>query len=437
MQPVLIIADDLTGAADTGIQFLRTAAPAYLISSVKWPVVDFPEPPGVLSVYTHTRHLPAGAAAQRLKAVAKYLQTFQPGKIYKKIDSCLRGNLGAELDALLDACMLEAGFIAPAYPGQQRVTIHDIHRVNGIPVAETEMARDPISPVAESRLSVLLSAQSRHKIGRIDIDLLSGDVRNVISEVRRCLEKGCRHIVFDAATQQHLDIIAGLGATVFDTCLLAGSAGLAISLAGRRPQYTHGRCRMRSAAKGTVLWICGSFSHTLAQQSDRLVQKSGCPRFMLDPRILAAGPETREHAPIVRQAARLLENDDLVLQIAAGGERPTVPPAGAILAGLAELAAGVIRARPPDGLFLSGGDTAHAVLQAIGAAGIRLCSEPVPGLISGTLLGGRMAGRPVVTKAGAFGETDALVQTSERVFRASRSKPPADGLPHSSPGANG
>jgi uncharacterized protein YgbK (DUF1537 family) len=75
----------------------------------------------------------------------------------------------------------------------------------------------------------------------------------------------------------------------------------------------------------------------------------------------------------------------------------------------AEIAA-ILRYRRPDGLFLSGGDTAAAVLGAIGARGIRLQVEILPGVIQGTVIGGAGNGLPAITKAGAFGEPDTLVQ---------------------------
>ncbi|MEJ2167184.1 MAG: nucleotide-binding domain containing protein [Desulfobacterales bacterium] len=82
-------------------------------------------------------------------------------------------------------------------------------------------------------------------------------------------------------------------------------------------------------------------------------------------------------------------------------------------AGLGHFVAEVIMSARPSNLFLTGGDTADAVLTAIGAAGIRIQGEIVAGVVQGELFGGRLDGLPVVTKAGAFGQKDTLVAVHE------------------------
>jgi uncharacterized protein YgbK (DUF1537 family) len=77
---------------------------------------------------------------------------------------------------------------------------------------------------------------------------------------------------------------------------------------------------------------------------------------------------------------------------------------------LAVVAAEVIRRHRPDALFLSGGDTAAKVLDAVRATGVWLQSEILPGLVQGKIKGGDCDGLAVVTKAGAFGECDTLLR---------------------------
>jgi uncharacterized protein YgbK (DUF1537 family) len=75
-----------------------------------------------------------------------------------------------------------------------------------------------------------------------------------------------------------------------------------------------------------------------------------------------------------------------------------------------------VRTTPPGGLFLSGGDTATAILNLIEAKAVRLEEEVLSGIVRGTLVGGVMANRSVVTKAGAFGEVDALLELYHQCF---------------------
>ena len=84
-----------------------------------------------------------------------------------------------------------------------------------------------------------------------------------------------------------------------------------------------------------------------------------------------------------------------------------------MVAGLGRFLAGVLTETRPGLLFLTGGDTADAVLTFAGGKGIRILGEVVTGVVEGTLIGGPLDGLPVVTKAGAFGGEDTLVVLHE------------------------
>ena len=69
------------------------------------------------------------------------------------------------------------------------------------------------------------------------------------------------------------------------------------------------------------------------------------------------------------------------------------------------------------GLVLTGGHTAQLVCGAAGARGIELRSQVLPGLAEGRLVGGQLNGRPVVTKAGGFGDADALLKVCSHLVQ--------------------
>ncbi len=121
-----------------------------------------------------------------------------------------------------------------------------------------------------------------------------------------------------------------------------------------------------------------------------------------------AGAEAREAA--LRRTADALSRSSVVLRIAPPGKTGERVDARALTAALGRFAGAVIAARRPGGIFLSGGDTAAAVLAAVKSRAIRLEGELADGVVWGTVQGGDMNGRPVATKAGAFGRPDVLVR---------------------------
>jgi uncharacterized protein YgbK (DUF1537 family) len=325
----------------------------------------------------------------------------KPQLIYKKIDSCMRGNVGAEVAALADACGFRGALIAPALPAQGRTTLHDVHYVHDIPLADSEMAHDPANPVGASCLTELIALQYRQPVGRIDAADLDGNPRHLKTRLEDLLKQGRRLITCDAAHQRHLMVIARLAVDHFPHLLMAGSAGLAQALVRCRFEKSEARPASRPAVGNHLLFVCGSGSNVLRSQVETLIRETGIPRFVLVP-----GQPTalsgRSNA-----IAKDLASGAAVLQLAA---TESLVYDNSVVRQLAAETAAIFRCRRPDGLFLSGGDTATAVLGAIGASGVRLKVEILPGVIQGTVTGGPGDGLPVITKAGAFGEPDTLLQ---------------------------
>jgi uncharacterized protein YgbK (DUF1537 family) len=112
MVEIAIIADDLTGAADTGVQFCPYFSDTILTSYCNLSsdsVGVLSSSLEALSVYTNTRSMKTIVARDRLCAVARQLLLHQPKQIYKKIDSCLRGNIGVEVEAIIDERKVSVG----------------------------------------------------------------------------------------------------------------------------------------------------------------------------------------------------------------------------------------------------------------------------------------------------------------------------------------
>lgn len=400
-----VIADDLTGAADTAIQFCRVSAPVLMVSHQHLFSLDSGFACGALAVHTSSRHLFPAEAAALVRRTGLLISEQGPRVVYKKIDSCLRGNVGAEVESLINVLGYESAFVAPAFPAQGRSTLHDVHYIQGVPLALSEMARDRLNPVKSSRLSRLMAIQARCHIGRIDVACLESGSERMRAAVDDLLRQGCRIVTFDSTSQRHLEVIARLACEHFPKTLLTGSAGLARALVQNLPSKEEPQPQGPAILGRRLLFVCGSNSTVLRTQVEFLLRQDRIKRHVLRPGLQA--DVGRRHGKIGRDLA----DGAVVLQLAPPGtEGPGISSASADQAAreLAAMAVTAMRLRRPDGLFISGGDTAAAVLDALGATGIWLHAEIQPGLVLGSLKGGGWEGLAAVIKAGAFGGPDTL-----------------------------
>jgi uncharacterized protein YgbK (DUF1537 family) len=421
MNQIVIIADDLTGAADTGVQFCPFNDSTVLMSYLQLPRAEALTSGQAVALYTNSRALEMMSARKRLRSVARRLSELKQLWIYKKIDSCLRGNPGAEAEALMDELAYEVSFIAPAFPEMGRTTVNGTHLVHGIPVGRTEISRDPVTPVTESDLCTVIQSQSRYPVGHIALDFLEGEEVALRDEIERQIRTGNRHIVFDTTCREHLDRTARLICSSSHKILPVGSAGLAAGLGGLMSPgpilKTHD---YRSFEGGNHLLVCGTNSAVTRRQIKTLVEVYPYEEIALDPGLL-----TDEHqrdaflksASLVRSklsAKHVVVTIDASQQSAVSDrELKQSPAAQGMIKGLGRFLAAVLAKTKPGLIFLTGGDTADAVITAAGAKGIRLLGEVVTGVVQGTLIAGPLDGLPVVTKAGAFGRDDTLVVLHE------------------------
>ena len=212
---LLIIADDFTGGLDTGVQFASRGIPACVVTD---PEEDFAAEAGsceVLVVVAETRHLPAREAYDMVfRATRKGVELGIPF-IYKKTDSALRGNIGAELTAVRDAAGAELLPFVPALPAMNRVTRNGIQYIEGVPVADSVFGRDPFEPVRESDVPRLIALQSGTPAFGADPEKLQG---------------ASGIAALDASTEEDLDHIAACLRNVPDLRIAAGCAGFAAVL---------------------------------------------------------------------------------------------------------------------------------------------------------------------------------------------------------------
>jgi uncharacterized protein YgbK (DUF1537 family) len=407
---VVVVADDLTGAADTAVRFLSPGEEILLVSLADAGASSATLPTAGLAIDTGTRGASEGQAILGLHMAAALVRGREPALVYKKVDSQLRGRPGLEIETLRRELGLRCALVAPAHPDQGRVTVAGVHLVHGVPAAESEAGRDPVAPVAESRLPLLVARQAGVRVAHVPI----ADVEDGPAALRRTIERlvaeGHQAVTFDAVTPQHLELIAEVACRRFPDALLAGSAGLAAALASRRDTGAALAPALLPCC-ASLLLVCGSTAGALRRQVARLVASGRS----LAVTVTSAGAMAGTCREELKEAAlaQWARGDVVLLTPGERLDAAAGAPA-ALLDGLADLALALVARRRPGGLFLSGGDTAAAVLRAAGVAAIRLRGEAVPGGAWGVAVGGVLDGVTILTRAGAFGGDEDLVELQRR-----------------------
>jgi len=389
---VAIIADDLTGAADTGVQLARAGYRTAVAFR------DTPIPPAedldAVVLDTDSRAMPDGFAARRVMETVRAVRYTRI--VYKKLDSTLRGPIAAELAAALGASGRDRAVVAPAFPSAGRTTVDGVQLVRGVPVQETEARNDPRTPVREGHIPTLL-ATAFSSVGSLNIEDLADP-----ATVRRTLE-GAECVVADAAGGEDLEALVRAVPDPSEV-LWAGSAGLAVALGGVYPGPSAGKPLSPRAPASKVLVVVGSLSG-VARQQLRSLREHGCPTV-----------------PIVGQSGAVREMLGAAREALSGGACAAVHSTddrdASDSASFVEALAEVVGALSEEGLFdalvLTGGETAVGVARRLGAVGVRLEGEVAPGIPVGTLLG--PSPYRVITKAGAFGEPGTLVGAVEKLL---------------------
>src|SRR5215217_5749816 len=257
-----VIADDLTGAADTGVQFVHAGYRTAVFFRATEVLADDLD---AVAFDTDSRAMPAGFAAKRVLDAARVARGARI--VYKKLDSTLRGNVAAELAAALGGARRERVVVAPAFPAAGRTTVGGIQRVHGMPVDETEMANDPNTPVSEAHVPGLL-ADAFSSVGELGVEDLAD-----LELVRKTLED-YECVVADAERDADLKTLVR---AVSDpaTVLWAGSAGLALALGRVYPGPCAGDASVQRAPVRPVLVVVGSLSGIAREQVRRLVVEYG------------------------------------------------------------------------------------------------------------------------------------------------------------------
>jgi uncharacterized protein YgbK (DUF1537 family) len=393
---LVIIADDVTGAADAAAGYASDPKLRVMVAldgEASWPPAD------ILAVDARTRDLPPAHAARAVLSIARR-SAAQGSMVFKKIDSLLRGNISAEVVAALRGTgenERPLAVVTPAFPRAGRST-----RSGRVYVHARPYLRGPFhGDVAQALAAGGLNPERILRVPR------AGSREAVC----RCLDEAHRlgnaAVVLDAVSEDDLEDIARAAESMSFPTLLVGSGGLAAHALPSTPGTTAEPNTLPNVSR--TLLVVGSHSAP-ARAQVRALQHAGA-------HIIEVSPEVTRH-PVDPGAASLALEGDVVL-IPPRAREIRESDAHAVAEGLARVTCSI--AQEFDALLLTGGDTARAVFDALGATHLRILGELEAGIVVGRPL--PAPGPLVVTKAGAFGDAQALVRVTASLRRGDREQP--------------
>ncbi len=386
MTTLVVLADDLSGAAETAAALGARLGPRLCL----WPDVPTVRDGRPVVVDLDSRHLTAADAEARIRATAGAV----PGaRLVTKIDSLLRGNVAAHVAGLAHEGLV---VVAPALPEQGRTVVGGVVLDRGVPLDRTRSwALEEAPPPAS--VAAALGGLPVRGIGLETVrsaDLVPA-LAATVGSVAVC----------DAETAADLTAVVTAAVAVDPGARLVGASALARALGPLLEAARPCPPAMPRPDAGGVLYVIGTGAPAAVEQVGYLAARTDLTRQVVAPGVLAGwgrgGPGADEAG---RALAAALRSGTVVVQVAAEAD-PAVTGAD-VVAGLARLVASALQGAPdwPVRLMLTGGQTARAVLDALGCRRLALIREVHPGAVLLTT----DAGWLVATRPGSHGDVSSL-----------------------------
>ncbi|WP_342574824.1 four-carbon acid sugar kinase family protein [Solibacillus sp. FSL K6-1781] len=416
-----IIADDLTGANATGVKLSKQGFSATTLTS-------FQTPPtlgafNAVCVDTDSRYVQPDLAKARVQAALQNFQNWEADLICKRIDSTVRGNIGYEVDTILEALGEESiAIVVASFPESGRITSGGYLLVNGVPLQTTDVAKDPVNPLKKSFVPHIIQKQSKFPVVHIGLETVLLEVQQLTDAINKEISNGNRIIVLDAVTDDDIDCITAAMLKVNDYTLVPVDPGPLTA------KYSKAILNQQSQNKKIVASI-GSITPTASKQIQYLLEKTDAYPYYIDANRLTHLDERwdEEIEAISQEAVQFLDTHDVLIMttnsphqdqlnlttIANEFETTEEHLAKRIAAGIGMVTMKVLQSTnySVGGCFSSGGDITSSICTISNAEGIKLEEEVLPLVAYGKLMGGELDGLPIITKGGMAGEKDALYKS--------------------------
>ncbi len=402
-----IIADDFTGANDTGVQFAKKGLQTVVTTNMNQ-IMSNINNNDVVVFDTESRFDDKESAYNKAVNISKKIKQLDNVWVYKKLDSTFRGNIGAEIDGCMKGMEIDFAVLIPALPSNGRKTVNGHVKVNDKFLNETEIAKDPKTPVTQSYIPDIVANQCSRKVKVInkECNYTKFQLQKILTDFR---VEGIEIVVFDAETDNDLKMLSEMIAGIDFEVLIVGTAGLA--------EYITDAFRLKT--KKPILSIIGSVSDVTRQQIE--YAKESHDFIIIDISIQEFFDNIKKEELLKTIVQLIRSQKDVVLRTAKDKKDIQIACDYAkkhgldkyetsefIAQGLGEITGEILNEVNSElsGLFITGGDTLIKITKYLDIEGMKIIDEVLPAIPIGRFVHEKYCDIDVVTKAGAFGNEE-------------------------------
>jgi uncharacterized protein YgbK (DUF1537 family) len=427
MSKIIIIADDLTGANATGVLLVQQGfKAATFINLDKYNSMQNDDY-DIVSINTDSRAIKSEEAYKRVKSIVEFFKDEDVKLLSKRIDSTLRGNIGAEISAILDNVTDDTyAIVVPSFPASGRACVGGYLMVHQVPLEKTAVATDPKTPVLTSKVVALLEEQMQEKIGFIELDTVLKGIDSIQNSIIDQTGKGCKIIIVDATTN---DDITKIAKAVKNTKLNVVSVDPGPFTAALTAELLE----IPKGGKGKkVLMTIGSISNLTKKQLDefKMEYRAFIAEINASKLLYEETRKKETNEAVDKLISNLSEfevigvttlSEDNILDLGVIAKELKISEdevSQKISDGLAEITVKTLEKSNSllGGLYISGGDVTVAVCNALGAVAIEVKDEVLPLAVYGRIVNGTYHNIPIITKGGLVGDEKAIVKCVNYMF---------------------
>lgn len=409
-----IVADDLTGAADSVAPFAQQGYAAGVELSVASWAQNTDREWDALALNTELRDresLKPALIASITRRVTRRLKKHAPLVYFKKIDSTLRGHLRLELDGMLRELSGRIALICPASPANGRTVENGVLRVEGIPLADTAFVKGVAEPGKFATVRAAFEMADDPMAAEICLSLLHAGAETVAREFDRQFAAGVRAVFCDAVTAKDLRVLAEVVWHQPDRYLPVGSAGFTRALADLLPSAAALDTPVLDKepfTRGRVLVVIGSMHPMSRRQAHRLTGRVGVKPIVLKQEDHWA---TRAERRTFQESFHAEENIYVLITPEEKSPLRQHYPIVEVFKTMRSRAVSSDRVPEFDSYVIAGGHTAQQICLSLGGETLQILGESEPGIVRAILSRHlELPSVPIVLKAGGFGDESTLAR---------------------------